>query len=300
MTGTGNLTISRLASRASSPTPVAFSWQEFAALFADPYRVACTVESCCGSACPHKEGGCWSPAVFRGDRRVKQEVEAVSCLVLDVDHATEARVAGLLDKLAAYQYVLHTTHADRRDNRCMRVVVQLTRPVMIDEWPRFWQAATLLFGTPMDPSCGDVARCYYLPSRPRDADYVVVEHAGAPLEVSSILASRRSMWDLVIDYVEGRRSALRADVVDLVVADMRTRGGVDRQPCSIDKGREHLVAAYQRSLDLAVCLSNELDEHGATLDDVPVSWRLVRVQAMLCDHVRTIVQLRALIEEGVP
>jgi hypothetical protein len=49
-------------------------------------------------------------------------------------------------------------------------------------------------------------------------------------------------------------------------------------------------------------MAAELDARGATPDgsiDVrdPNSTRLVRVQSMLWDHVRTVVQLRALIEE---
>jgi hypothetical protein len=124
-----------------------------------------------------------------------------------------------------------------------------------------------------------------------------------------VATARRPTWDLVIDHVEGRRATLPGDVVDRVVEDMRARDLVGRQrygvPLTAGNGRDHLVDAYQEALDLAAYLATELDEHGATLDDpievgAPGSWRLVRVQAMLWDHVRTIVQLRALIEERSP
>lgn len=299
MTDKSDLTISRLALRAwgEFSTAVAISWQEFVALFAVPHRAGCTLESCRGSGCPYKEGACWSPAVFRGDHRTRHDVETISCLVLDVDHAPEARGAALLDKLAAYQYVLHSTHADRRDDRCLRVIIRLSRPVTIGEWPWFWQEATRSLGSLMDPACADAARCYYLPSRPRDADYFVVEHAGEPLDVAAILASRRSTWELLIDHVKGL-STFPARLVDLVVADMRSRSGGGQ--VSVLEGGGPLATAYQRTLDVSVSLSTELDENGVALDHPPSSWQLVRVQALLWEHVRMVVQLRALIEERGP
>jgi hypothetical protein len=87
---------------------------------------------------------------------------------------------------------------------------------------------------------------------------------------------------------------------------MRARDVVGRErygvPLTAGNGRDHLIDAYQEALDLAVYLANELVEHGASLDapiDVrdPRSSHLVRVQDILWDHVRTVVQLRALIEE---
>lgn len=197
MTRADQLMISNFTSRLAPPTRHSLSWQALAELFANPCRTACTVATCRGSACLHKEGGCWSPAVFSGSRRTKQDVEAVSCLVFDIDHATESAVAGLRSRLSDYQHVLHTTHADRPDDRCMRAVVQLSRPVAIGEWRPFWEAATALLGALTDASCGDVARCYYLPSRPRDADYFVAEHAGGALDVDALLASATALHPAV-------------------------------------------------------------------------------------------------------
>jgi hypothetical protein len=109
--------------------------------------------------------------------------------VLDVDHTTDAAIDALRAQLSEYQHLLHVTHADRPDDRCLRVVVQLSRAVTLVEWPRFWQAAILALSVSADPACGDVARCYYLPSRPHDADYFVAVHAGGPLDVDALLAS---------------------------------------------------------------------------------------------------------------
>ena len=120
-----------------------------------------------------------------------------------------------------------------------------------------------------------------------------------------VATTRRPVWELVIEHVQGRRWMLPS-VVDLVLADMRDRDCLGRarygMALTSGNGRDHLIDAMQEALDLAAYLAAELDEHGVALEgagDVraPGSARLVRVQSMLWDHIRTIVQLRALIEE---
>lgn len=139
---------------------------------------------------------------------------------------------------------------------------------------------------------------------------------------------RRSLWDLVIAHVEARRASLPGTIVDLVIADMLVRAatrveeprrdrplfegrccpahvrsdGYHSEDCPTREGRGYLDRAYEKAIDFVGCLAAELEAQGATIDDpidvrAPASWRLVRVQAMLWDHVRTVVQLRALIEE---
>lgn len=145
----------------------------------------------------------------------------------------------------------------------------------------------------------------------------------------SPVASRRSVWDLLIEHVEQRSPALGPAIrVDQVLVDLRSRSvvvatRVDRpsfegrccpavarldghhfEDCPTHEGRDYLVRAYDNALDIAAHFAAELDECGVTLDDPidvrgPGSSRLVRLQAMLWDHIRTIVQLRALIEERI-
>lgn len=194
---TAVLTISRFAARIHPPTREPLTWQQLAALFSDPRRTSCTVATCRGSTCPHKDGACWSPAVFRGSKRSAHDVEAVSCLALDIDHATEVAIEALRAQLADYQHLIHVTHADRPDDRGLRVVIQLSRDVTPVEWSRFWRAAVIALGLPSDLACGDIARCYYLPSRPFDADYFAVVHAGEAFDVDAALAAAPILDDLV-------------------------------------------------------------------------------------------------------
>ena len=114
---------------------------------------------------------------------------------------------------------------------------------------------------------------------------------------------RRSIWDLVVDHVEQRGVMLgpSARVAD-VIADMRALASEDGPT---REGRGYLGCAYATALDFVGYLASELEAHGVSIDDpidvrAPASARLVHVQAMLWDHVRTVVQLHALIEESTP
>ena len=117
------------------------------------------------------------------------DVQATSCLVLDVDHVPEAAVLALRDHLARYQHLIHATHADRPDDRCLRVVVKLSRPVAPREWKPFIRAAVAMAGVPVDSPTIDIGRLFYLPSRPRDADYFVDARTGDALDVDALLAT---------------------------------------------------------------------------------------------------------------
>lgn len=121
-----------------------------------------------------------------------------------------------------------------------------------------------------------------------------------------IVTNRRPAWDLVIEQVELRRPALGfVGVVDRVILDMRERDAIGRErygtALTSGNGRDHLVDAYQEALDFAAYMAAALDEHGIPLDE-PIDVRmlnsaaLIHVQAMLWEHIRTIVQLRSIIE----
>lgn len=187
--------VSFLSSTTAPAAAVSLTWQGLAAMLAEPRRTSCTTATCKGSQCSHKEGECWSPAVFRFNRRHAEDVDAISCLVLDVDHVSDAVIEDVRARLVDYQHLIHTTHADRPGDRCMRIVVQLSIPVIASEWSRFWGTAVTVLGIPTATACGDSARCWYLPSRPSDADYFAVVHAGKPLDVVEMLAHASSLRD---------------------------------------------------------------------------------------------------------
>ena len=111
---------------------------------------------------------------------------------------------------------------------------------------------------------------------------------------------RRRVWDVVAEHVEQRAVSLGSSA-PLAAADMRARAAFSSAERHLVEG-DHLAQAYQKSLDFIGLLAMELEAYGAPLDEpidvrAPASSRLVRVQALLWDHVRTVVQVRNLIEE---
>jgi len=230
----------------SAPRRMELPWTKFADMFRRPRLTSCVVVSCQSMnflvgakgeklECPHKNGRSWSPAVYPAKKsRKKDFVEEVSFLVVDLDHLSDEQLAEALGPLSSYQRIVHASHSDRttgeagtcscdsepgaqhgtscpaRVDRCVRVIVALTRSVRQDEWSRFWRAAMTHLRQPADPSCCDANRLYYLPSRPRDAEnYLVEVHDGAPLDVDQVLAASRDAGGSSGGAVESVASSLR-------------------------------------------------------------------------------------------
>lgn len=197
----------------SSPRRAVGAWAKFIETFQKPRKTDCLVANCKHNECAYKNGKAWSPAVYPpGAPRQKQHVEEISLLPVDIDHKTEEELAAALANVAAYQRLIHSSHSDRpagstvctcgsepgalhgqhcpsRIDRCVRVVIALSRPVKGSEWPRFWPTAMAFLKQPADPSTCDANRLYYLPSRPKDSGtYLYEVYDGIPLDVEAILA----------------------------------------------------------------------------------------------------------------
>jgi hypothetical protein len=197
----------------SSPRRSIVAWAKFIEAFAKPRLTACLVANCKHNECVHKNGKAWSPAVYpAGLPRQKQHVEAIGLLPIDLDHMSEEQLVASLGGISAYQRVIHSSHSDRpsgskictcgselgamhgqhcpsRVDRCVRVILTLSRPVTGAEWPRFWPTAMAFLKQPADPSTCDANRLYYMPSRPKDADsYLYETHDGISLDVEAIMA----------------------------------------------------------------------------------------------------------------
>ena len=212
---TDQLWISRLKSKHdSAPKRQSVTWAKLIEGFRKVRRTDCTVATCKrGNLCVHKNGHAWSPAIYPpGAARKKQFVECVCALVIDLDHMSDEQRAVAEAKLQPYQRIVHASHSDRpagctictcgsepgalhgqdcpsRVDRCLRVTIPLEHPVLGAEWDRFWSAAMAMLGMPADPTCSDASRLYFLPSRPKDADYYFASYDGIPLDVDAILAN---------------------------------------------------------------------------------------------------------------
>lgn len=112
----------------------------------------------------------------------------MSLLGIDLDHANEAALAKALGKVEGYRHVAHATHSDRPGDRCVRIIVALSRQVTREEWRPFWTAAMRFLDIPADRQCNDANRIYFLPSRPADSEYLFRSADGVALDVDAMLA----------------------------------------------------------------------------------------------------------------
>jgi hypothetical protein len=109
-------------------------------------------------------------------------------LVFDVDQVTDDQLDEIRGRIGEQQYLVHSTHSDRPDSRCLRFVFPLSRSVPLDVWGPFWRAAQQRLVPVADPACADAGRVYFLPSRPNDASYFIQVNEGVPLDVDAMLA----------------------------------------------------------------------------------------------------------------
>jgi RecA-family ATPase len=199
-----SLRISLLSSnRDNRPRGVDVEWSELPTLLG--VRIApCTIETCAIGpfelvnakgkviGCRCKYGTAWTPAVYAtGATRANANVGTVSALVVDFDHLTDEAFEAATDALGGYAYHAHPSHSDRPGDRCWRLIIRLSEPVLGVDWPRFWRAALAFLEQtePADASCKDPARLYFTPCSRTDADITGwTSNPGAALSVREILA----------------------------------------------------------------------------------------------------------------
>ena len=197
------------------PRVVEMSWGDLCRYFlANPEESPCAVangpDRCVGRKCPWKSHSRvpkksmgMVPGVVDG-RSVDKNVRALTLLVLDYDHVTQAQAAEVEERLEPWERVLYTTHNHLRggpDDVCFRVVVLLARGVPADQWHRFLPAAVAYLGISIsvldeegrvvrqpDPVCRNRSRLYYFPSHPRGAEYGAERSPGRPLDPDEVLA----------------------------------------------------------------------------------------------------------------
>ena len=116
----------------------------------------------------------WMPVRLRPDeqgryRRAARYVDAVSCLVLDLDQGEPLKRAKTL--IDGRRAILHTSWSHRPDFPKGRIVFPLAEPVPVAKWADVWTAAeTWARGVELtiDPATKDASRLYFLPAYPRD------------------------------------------------------------------------------------------------------------------------------------
>jgi len=128
---------------------------------------------------PEKGGALFSPAVYRPSApRGNAGVEAVTALVLDVDHATEAQFSSVLDRLRllGLEHAWYNTysHGTAEKPFAARLIVPFAEPVAAESdrsWRATWAQAVREIGAEglVDRSRSDRGGIYFLPIKPPGA-----------------------------------------------------------------------------------------------------------------------------------
>lgn len=147
-------------------TRASMTWNDLAAKLATPLPRPTDAES------PGIGG--WSPATFRGDRRAKDRVEAVTALVLDLDAGAVS-----LDRVRlAFKETRCIVHSTRRytpEVPRWRVVVATSRPMTPAEYAVVWtyqRDRLAVLGIALDEQTKDPSRFWFLPCAPLGGAYV--------------------------------------------------------------------------------------------------------------------------------
>lgn len=174
----------------SQPIPLDMEWSEFVERLSEPNPTPCTSETCIKSHCTHKLGqGLFTPGAYKPNTtRGKANVERISALVYDLDHLTSERLNQIT--LTGLQYFIHSSHSDDPDidDRCFRLIINLSREVTPSEWDVLWFGVAKWYGIPYDDAATDISRLFFVPSHPKDREYITHLQDGQPLDVERWLS----------------------------------------------------------------------------------------------------------------
>jgi hypothetical protein len=104
----------------------------------------------------------WSPVIYKpGTTRANRNVEAVTCLVVDMDGEAfdHARLDGL-------EWMAYTTWSHRPGDEHWHLVLPLKDPVPAHMWEQVWTRLHERINVVGDPATKDPARIFYLPQHP--------------------------------------------------------------------------------------------------------------------------------------
>lgn len=191
----GKILVSRYDSETSTlPRRFVGAWPDVVETSSTHRRAACTKATCPGHSCANKRGLAYSFAEIRqGGRRRAADVLRVHVLLFDIDDpprgAEEANALASRLKAAGLACVLSSTHSHRPGAPRLRLVIRLSRPVLLAEWATFWAAARARLEVPADEAAKDPARLFFEPSTPSDVAPFVWVNEGAALDVDQVLRS---------------------------------------------------------------------------------------------------------------
>ena len=122
---------------------------------------------------PYKNGASFIPATFKpGGKRVDNDVESITMLVLDFD-AGKIGIDDALATVSEYLAVAYTSFSHSEECAKFRLIIFLSTPIPPDLYHAVWTAFVSLFPAgAVDLSCSNLSRFYYLPACPNERKHL--------------------------------------------------------------------------------------------------------------------------------
>ena len=141
-----------------------------------------------------KAGPCFTPATFRGTKRLKSEADEIGVAVLDLDDGARslAEIKAAVGR-RGWAGIVYSTHSHAPDHPKYRLVIPLARPWRAADYPTqdaanaAWrdrvEALAAALRLHHDPACTDTSRLFFLPRHAEGATSETAVIDGAPCDV---------------------------------------------------------------------------------------------------------------------
>lgn len=135
-----------------------------------------------------KDGPCFVPGRVEGPR-AKANVQAITAMVLDLEHLAPDQMAELLLQLSRWEYLYYSTWRSNPVEPRGRVILPLANELLPAQFPQAWQALNATIGQVNDPTSKDIVHLYYMPSCPEDHTPEIIHNAGVLLDPNTLQAA---------------------------------------------------------------------------------------------------------------
>jgi hypothetical protein len=149
-----------------------------------------------------KGGSAFSSASFvPGGLRKKVNVDKINFLVFDLDHISGQDLRNIKNRIHGLAYVAYTTFSHSIDDKCIRLILLISRPITTVEFELIYPIIGEAIGGIYDRACFDYARIFFLPSTNPDriAHAKINFQSGAKLDADRIIAAAKTAFSTRVD-----------------------------------------------------------------------------------------------------
>lgn len=132
-----------------------------------------------------KDVGGFVGGILEGHKRSKRNVMGRDLITLDLDDCPRDVVERIEERLAAYEYVVYSTHSHTPERPRLRLIMPTTERLDRDEYAIVSRAVAHYVGEEyFDPSTFQPERLMYWPSASEDGEYIFSHHEGVAIDKS--------------------------------------------------------------------------------------------------------------------